>query len=144
MSKIYVASSWRNEIQPSIVSILQAEGHNVYDFKNPPSGSGGFHWSDVSKEWEDWDSGMYRELLYESHIAAHGFLSDIRAMEWAEKCVLVLPCGKSAHLELGWFAGRGKLSYVYIPPEVKVEPELMYLMNTCICISIQELLRELE
>lgn len=35
MRKIYVASSWRNSIQAEIVAALRAEGHEVYDFRNP-------------------------------------------------------------------------------------------------------------
>lgn len=144
LSNIYVASSWRNELQPLIVESLRNEKHSVYDFKNPFHGLGGFHWSELDKNWKNWNSEDYRKKLYESPIAAQGFMSDMRAMEWADICVLVLPCGKSAHLELGWFSGRGKNSYIYIPPNIKIEPELMYLMNTYICISIEELLTKLN
>ena len=45
-------------------------------------------------------------------------------MEWADTCVLVLPCGRSAHTEAGWFAGAGKKVIAYIPE--MMEPELMY------------------
>lgn len=30
---IYVASSWRNDYQSSVVEMLRALGHSVYDFK---------------------------------------------------------------------------------------------------------------
>lgn len=43
MAKIYVASSWRNSFQLDVVSFLRNEGHEVYDFKNPPHGNGGFN-----------------------------------------------------------------------------------------------------
>ena len=33
--KIYVASSWRNREQPSVVKALREAGHEVYDFRNP-------------------------------------------------------------------------------------------------------------
>ena len=36
--KIYVASSWRNEYYPEVVEKLREAGHDVYDFRNPPSG----------------------------------------------------------------------------------------------------------
>ena len=42
----------------------------------------------------------------------------------ADTCVLVLPCGRSAHTEAGWFAGNGLKTIVYMPE--KQEPELMY------------------
>lgn len=40
--RIYVASSWRNEIQPDVVSALQGVGHDVYDFRHPIDGIEGF------------------------------------------------------------------------------------------------------
>lgn len=55
-----------------------------------------------------------------------GFHSDFDAMRWADVCVLVLPCGKSAHLELGWAVGAGKRTAILL--EDPVEPELMYRM----------------
>ena len=36
--KIYVASSWRNLLQPGIVLALRRCGHEVYDFRNPAPG----------------------------------------------------------------------------------------------------------
>lgn len=42
MAKIYVASSWRNPYFPEVVKRLRAEGHDVYDFRNPPHGGNGF------------------------------------------------------------------------------------------------------
>ena len=35
MSRIYVASSWRNKYQPEVVAALRKAGHGVYDFRNP-------------------------------------------------------------------------------------------------------------
>ncbi len=40
MARIYVASSWRNDFQTEVVKRLRAEGHEVYDSKNPPKGTG--------------------------------------------------------------------------------------------------------
>ena len=123
--KIYVASSWRNTYQPRVVEILREAGHQVYDFRHPPGGDHlGFKWSDVDPSWQDWDTpGFLRGL--EHPIARAGFDSDFGAMTDADLCVLVLPCGRSAHLEAGFFAaGCGLI--VYIPE--RIEPELMYLM----------------
>jgi hypothetical protein len=45
-------------------------------------------------------------------------------MQWADVCVMVLPCGRSANTEAGWMKGAGKRVMVYSPE--KQEPELMY------------------
>ena len=59
MRKIYVASSWRNSIQPKVVKALRAEGHEVYDFRNPTVGNKGFAWSAIDKDWMKWTPQQY-------------------------------------------------------------------------------------
>lgn len=142
MAKIYLASSWRNEQQSGIVKILRDEGHKVYDFKNPPNGNSGFSWSELDINWQSWTAKEYRNKLLTHPRAAQGYMSDMRAMEWADTCVLLLPCGRSAHLEAGWFAGRGKRCIILTKDGE--EPELMALMTNSICISVEELLEELK
>ena len=123
MAKIYVASSWRNSFQQDVVKFLRDAGHEVYDFKNPPHGCGGFRWSDIDPNWDLWTTEQYREALNHP-IAQRGFDSDFNGMQWADVCVMVLPCGRSANTEAGWMKGAGKRVMVYSPKEQ--EPELMY------------------
>lgn len=137
MARIYVASSWRNEFQATVVHRLMAAGHEVYDFKNPPHGDGGFSWRQIDQDWQNWSPEKYRRLLLSHPVAAKGFMSDKRAMEWADTCVLVLPCGRSAHLEAGWFCGAGKRCIILLADG---EPELMNLLATDIAIDIDEVL----
>ena len=139
--RIYVASSWRNLAQPGIVTMLRASGHEVYDFKNPPHGRGGFAWSEIDPNWQKWTAAEYRAALT-TEIAEAGYRSDMDAMEWADACVLVLPCGRSAHLEAGWFAGQGKP--VHVLTRDGEEPELMAKMCTTICISFSELMDAID
>lgn len=144
--RLYVASSWRNALQPSIVVDLRQLGHEVYDFRHPPGGDHlGFSWSDVDPEWVSWTPERYRGAL-DHPIAVAGFESDFGAMDWADGCVLVLPCGRSAHLEAGWFVGAGKPLWILLDPEEFGEDlghhvtELMYRMATGIFTTIDELL----
>ena len=134
--KIYVASSWRNEYQPQVVDLLRSLGHDVYDFRNPPNGSGGFAWSDIDKNWENWTTEEYVEAL-KHPLAEEGFTSDFDGMKWADCCVMVLPCGISANTEAGWMKGAGKTVYVYTP--IKQEPELMYKIYDGIIANNDEL-----
>ena len=136
MRRIYVASSWRNKYQPEVVTWLNAEGHEVYDFRNPP-GKAGFKWSDIEQDWMQWDLKRYRELLTTRSEAAHGFAADYRGMQWADTGLLVLPCGRSAHLEAGYFNGANKRLLIYIPEPI--EPDLMYLMAQHIVLNYDEL-----
>jgi len=127
--KIYVASSWRNPIQQEIVQVLREDGHEVYDFRNPSPGNHGFAWSEVNADWLQWTPEQFIRDLYGDHESVkRGFALDKGALDWADTCVLVLPCGRSAHLEAGYAAGKGKLTVFYLHPE-KFEPELMYLLG---------------
>ena len=141
MRKIYVARSWRNEFYPSVVEMLRKAGHEVYDFRNPPSGDPGFKWSNVDVDYMEWTPQEYRDRLHDPK-AERQFANDIEAMESCDTCVLVLPCGRSAHTEAGWFAGKGRATIAYIPE--KQEPELMYKLFTSVCCSIEELIGALE
>lgn len=133
--KIYVASSWRNEFQPAIVENLLAMGHEVYDFRNPPHRTW-FSWSEISENWQNWTVEEYAEALAHP-LAIAGFNSDFDGMKWADCCVMVLPCGRSAHTEAGWFAGQGKPVYVFIGPGN--EAELMYKIYDGLITSVDEL-----
>ena len=136
MASIYVASSWRNPYYPEVVDRLKAEGHDVYDFRNPPHGGTGFHWTDADENAPNWTFEEYAEGLRHP-LAERQFAADLVALEHADTCVLVLPCGRSAHTEAGWMAGRGKRVIVFIPE--MVEPELMYKLFDEVVGSLDEL-----
>jgi nucleoside 2-deoxyribosyltransferase len=121
--KIYVASSWRNAIQPKVVEELQALGHDVYDFRNPAPGNDGFRWTDIDPSWESWTPEQYREAL-QHPVAEAGYGLDIAALKSCDACVMVLPCGRSANWEFGFAMGQGKRGVVV--QLVRQEPELMY------------------
>lgn len=140
MSRIYLASSWRNPYQPALVDYLRDNGHQVYDFRNPPNGTG-FAWHEIGLDAKACTAENYRTALLTHPRAAQGFMSDFAAMRWADTGLLVLPCGRSAHLELGWMAGAGKRTLILT--QDGEEPELMALLADRICISIDEVLAEL-
>lgn len=141
MARVYVASSWRNQYQPAVVKDLLVNNHEVYDFRNPP-GKAGFQWKDVEEGWQSWSMEQYRRLLQTHRDAAFGFVADYRGMQWADTCLLVLPCGRSAHLEAGYFNGASKRLIILIPEPI--EPDLMYLMAQHICLSMEEVLKVLQ
>ncbi|MBX3205138.1 MAG: hypothetical protein KF764_08710 [Labilithrix sp.] len=121
--KIYVASSWRNVLQPGIVQVLRRCGHEVYDFRAPAPGNKGFGWSEIDPNWRHWTPRQYREAL-EHPIAQRGHRHDMEALAGCDACVLVLPSGRSASWEFGYAMAQGKrASVVMLEP---MEPELMY------------------
>ena len=139
--RIYLASSWRNADQQNLVSVLRHTGHDVYDFKNPKDGQTGFNWREIDPDWQNWTAAQYRDALG-TQTALRGFDADFSAMDWADTCVLLLPCGRSAHLEAGYMAGEKKR--VIVVTKDGEEPELMALLADTICINWGELLKALE
>jgi hypothetical protein len=123
VSAIYVASSWRNMLQPGIVHVLRECGHDVYDFRNPGPGNKGFAWSDIDPNWQNWTPEEYRAAL-QHPIAVKGYAFDIAALRRCDVCVLVLPSGRSASWEFGYAMGQGKRGVVVQLDGI--EPELMY------------------
>ena len=103
-------------------------------FATPAPGNHGFQWTEIDPEWKAWQPKDFREAL-DHPIAVEGFQRDMRALACCDICVLVLPCGRSAHLEAGYAAGFGKKVIVLLAPG---EPELMYRMADFICFDVDE------
>jgi hypothetical protein len=142
---VYVASSWRCAMQPAVIHTLRAAGIPAYDFRNP-EGATGFAWQEVMPSFDIdrqlADAGEYLAGLDHPR-SIEGFNSDFDAMKRADTFVLVLPCGRSAHLELGWAVGAGKRTAILLDPDLdtnEVTPELMYKMVDFIAPSVFDLL----
>ena len=142
---IYVASSWRNTFQPDVVRVLRDDGHRVYDFKEDGDGwgegnhgPGGFSWSEVDPAWQSWPDDIPRYLDGLKHPrAVEGFYRDMDALQAADACVMVMPCGPSASMEMGWAVGANRHVYVYIPG--MREPDLMVKMADHVTTDFSEI-----
>lgn len=139
--KIYIASSWRNERQQNVIGFLRNFGYFVYDFRNPEKEETGFHWSEIDPDWQLWTPNKYINSLNHP-LAVNGFRKDFNAMKEAHACVLVWPCGRSAHLEAGYFVGAKKPLIVLIWDGC--EPELMIKMADGITVELEELPKLLD
>jgi hypothetical protein len=125
-------------MQPAVVAVLTAAGIDHYDFRNPPNGAG-FGWEQVGgRAFSDTESPEDYLRMIEHPRAVEGYDADFAAMEKADTFVLVLPCGRSAHLELGWAVGAGKRTAILL--DKAVTPELMYRMVDHISTSVMDLL----
>lgn len=134
MSRIYISSSWNNKIHTYLVMLLRQQGHKVYDFKNLNNNQDGH------SIIEDIIKSLRLESAYKQGILSpednDKILSDkkvvkcysehLKAIQDADTCILLLPCGKSSHIEAGYLAGIGKRVFVY-DTNTHVSPELMYL-----------------
>ena len=61
MSRIYVSSSWKNELQPELVNLLRQHGHKVYDFRHPDG-------RDDRNVWEEVTPPLHLDTAYQQSI----------------------------------------------------------------------------
>jgi hypothetical protein len=58
--------------------------------------------------------------------------------EGGKDLCVVMPCGRSAHLEAGWFVGQGRRLAVLLSGDE--EPELMYRMAGLVTDDLDEVI----
>ena len=106
-TKIYIASSWKNEAHVKDLSNLFREwGHEVYCFAEPGEGQHIFEWSNAVTPQDD---GI---TCLDTDDSRWAFASDKKHLDWANCCILLNPCGRDAHLEAGYMKGQGKKLYI--------------------------------
>ena len=137
MSYIYLIGSLRNPEIPILGNALRDVGYDVFD-----------DWfaagQNADQEWRDYETGRGHNLkqALDGHAANHVFEFDKYHLDKADIGVLLLPAGKSGHLELGYLIGAGCASYIVYP----VEPDrfdVMYLLADGVFTSTEELLKGL-
>ena len=109
---IYLIGSLRNPEVPKIAERLRETGAEVFDdwFAAGPIAD------DSWQEYEKAKGIPYDEAL-KGYAAQHVFDFDLHHLDRADIAILVLPAGKSGHLELGYMRGSGKICYVLFEKE---------------------------
>ena len=109
---IYLIGSLRNDEIPAIGDKLRERGFDVFDqwHSAGPEADDCFQAYRLGRKWS------YREAL-NSYAAKHIFNFDKTHLDRANIAVLVMPAGKSGHIELGYFLGQGKPGYVLFDKE---------------------------
>lgn len=123
MARIFIATEHKNEYLPMVYDALRKYGHQVYDYQNSPSQE--FSWNMIDPYHKNWGIDSLKNALVHPY-AEKAFNKDFECMQKADLCILITPCGLSAHAVAGWMKGAGKKVLVFQPwPQA---PELMYKM----------------
>src|SRR5690606_11273603 len=132
--KIYLIGSLRNEQVPLTANKLREAGYEVFDdwFAAGPEAD------DYWKEYEIRRGRSYREAL-SGHAARHVFNFDRHHLDDCDAAVLLLPAGKSGHLELGYVIGKGKPGYILLEEGAYPRWDVMYGFATGVFESVEEL-----
>lgn len=122
--KIYLASSWKQAANVmTLKHMLEGHGHQVDAFCDTESGKRYvFSFDKLAVHTGALTNMNIRELPE----VRRAFNEDKKWLDWAEACLLVLPSGKSAHLEAGYTKGRGKPLVIYQPEFPTGDFDVMY------------------
>ena len=109
---LYLIGSLRNPQIPIIGTYLRDLGVDVFDDWH----SAGERADDAFYEYEKQRGRSYKESL-KSYAAKHIFAFDLYHLNRCDSACLVLPAGKSGHLELGYMVGQGKRGFILLDGE---------------------------
>jgi len=65
------------------------------------------------------------------------FLEDVRSLDNAEACLLILPSGRSAHLEAGYVKGQGKWLVIWTAEHFCEDFDVMHCFADLITSEIE-------
>lgn len=109
---VYLIGSLRNEAVPKLGQELRKCGFDVFDDWYAAGPIADDSWQAYEKS-----KGVSYDKALQGYAAKHVFAFDKHHLDRANAAILVLPAGKSGHLELGYMRGMGKRCYVLFDKE---------------------------
>ncbi len=109
MKSIYLIGSLRNPEVPDLAGRLRSAGYDVFD-----------DWYAAGPEaddyWQKYEEQRGHSYIYslEGYAANHVASYDKSHLDRCDIGVLLLPSGRSSHLELGYMIGQGKPGYIVL------------------------------
>lgn len=132
---IYLIGSLRNPRVPEIAKVLRDAGHEVFD-----------DWYAAGPEADDYWMRYEQARGHDFKAALAGFAGqhvyqyDKEHLDRAGVGVLLLPAGKSGHLELGYLIGQGKPGYILLEGEPE-RFDVMYNFASGVFTNLSDLLK---
>ena len=148
MANIYVIGSLRGPRVPEVANQLRAAGHEVFDDWYAAGPEADDYW----QKYEENKGHNYREAL-DGYSARDVYNFDKSHLDRNDIAVLVLPAGKSGHLELGYMIGSGKQGFILFDDDVEnCRWDVMYQFTreqklddkVGVCFSVEELLAAIK
>ena len=135
---IYVIGSLKNEKIPHIAKELRETlGVEVFDDWFSPGPEADDFW----RKYEKIRGSSYKQAL-SNWAGKHVFEFDKHHIDRLGIGVMVMPAGKSGHLELGYMLGQGKKGYILFDKEPD-RWDVMYQFATGVFFNKEELINEL-
>lgn len=119
MKSIYIIGALKNREIMNLANEIRVLGFDVFDDWLTP----GPEADSFLLQYEKNRNHSYKEAL-RGYAAQHIFYFDKKHIDRCDMAIMVMPCGKSGHLELGYVLGCGKKGFILF----ESEPERMDLM----------------
>ena len=134
---IYLIGSMRNPKVPQIANRLRHRGFDVFDDWHATGPAS----DELRQKYEQKRGRSYIDAMKGVH-AVNVFNLDKHHLDTCDVAVMVLPAGRSAHLELGYKCGIGHKAYILMPGEPN-RFDVMYGFANAIFFNEQALTKEL-
>ena len=136
--KIYLIGSLRNPKVLELGNLLRENDLNVFDDWMAAGPTADDSWRDYEKQ----RGRSYGEAL-DGLAVEHVFEFDKKHLDSSDVAVLLMPAGKSAHIELGYMLGSGKLGFVLFDKEPE-RYDVMYKFATGVFSTPKDLINALK
>jgi hypothetical protein len=130
---VYVIGSLRNPEVPKLASFLRTMGYDAFDDWYAAGPEADDYWRDYEKAKGNSFAGALQGWA-----AEHVWSYDKSHLDRCEAAVLMLPAGKSGHLELGYFIGTGKPGFIILDDQPE-RYDVMYKFATAVVHNKEEL-----
>lgn len=134
IKSVYLIGSLRNPEVPIVANSIEKLGIEAFDDWYGAGPEADDKW----KEHEQFRGRDYSKAL-EGYAAKHVFLFDKTHLNRVDAGLLILPAGRSGHLELGYITGLGKPSFILTEPNHE-RWDVMYCFATKVFFSKEEML----
>lgn len=135
---IYLIGALKNKEIPYLAENLKKEGFDVFAEWHNPGPEADMFW----QEHEKIKGSSYKEALNGLHVE-NIFYYDLTYLDFCDAAILVMPAGKSGHLELGYAAGSGKKTFILLDNEPE-RYDIMPKFANAVCNNYEELIEELR
>lgn len=132
IESLYLIGSLRNEEVVRLAKKLRETGLDVFDDWMAAGPEADDYW----KRYETDRDHSYQDAL-KGYAARHVFEFDKYHLDRCDAAALLLPAGKSGHLELGYVAGTGKPAFIILDDE-DVRFDVMYQFATKVFMNQEE------
>lgn len=97
---------------------MRKAGHEVFDFTDPENRIVGIDkFVFDGKQFVEWSGKDPNEVDWKDFLtwepSKKAFVVDRSGLDWADTTILLLPSGRSSHLEAGYTVGRGKDLFIF-------------------------------